>query len=260
MAVLTASTGNYWPRSNDEIRMTKPERMTKDEIRRSAPSSHALRHSSFGFPSDFVIRASSFLSSHRAHDYAFLIKRWRAVAGRAGLLMRPFAAESGFRVYCIRSKRLPREGAIYLSAGIHGDEPAGTEALIAWAERNARTLAEFPFLILPCLNPWGLVHNSRRDESGRDLNRCFHHDETPLIASFKSLVRPHRFALALMLHEDYDGQGVYIYEIDNVTPFWGEDLLNAARPLLPIEGRTVIEGRESRGGIVRRKIKLRMFK
>src|SRR5438067_11093578 len=70
------------------------------------------------------IRHSDFLSAHRAHDYAFLVKRWRAVAKQCGLIMRPFAVEAGHRIYCVRSKRLPAEGGIYISAGIHGDEPA----------------------------------------------------------------------------------------------------------------------------------------
>jgi protein MpaA len=203
----------------------------------------------------------SFLVSHRAHDYAFLIQRWRAVAARAGLIMRPFAVESGLRIYCVRSRRMPAEGGIYISAGIHGDEPAATEALITWAEKNVRTLSRLPFLIIPCINPWGLINNSRFNADGRDLNRVFHHDEIPVIGNLKMLLQSHCFALGLTLHEDYDGQGIYIYEIENVTPFWGEDLLKIATPFLPIEGRTLIDGRPSTGsGLVRRKIKLRTFK
>ena len=202
----------------------------------------------------------SFLAAHRAHDYAFLTQRWRAVAQRAGLVMRAFATDSGFKIFAVRSKKLPPEKGIYISAGIHGDEPAGTEALISWAEKNARILAKFPFFIAPCLNPWGLIHNSRVDAHGRDLNRVFHHDESEAIAKLKLLVRPYRFALGLMLHEDYDGQGVYIYEIEKVTPFWGDDLLKIASRFLPIEGRALIDGREHTNGVVRRKIQMRLFK
>ncbi len=42
--------------SNDEARMTKAEGMTNDEASRG----RRPRPSAFGFPSDFVIRASSF--------------------------------------------------------------------------------------------------------------------------------------------------------------------------------------------------------
>ncbi len=81
------------------------------------------------------------------------------MARRAGLLMRRFATGPEFNLYCVRSKRLPREGTIYISAGIHGDEPAGTEALITWAEENTRLLRRRPFFLVPCINPWGLVNN-----------------------------------------------------------------------------------------------------
>ena len=39
-----------------------------------------------------------------------------------------------FELLCFRSPALQSSGGIYLSAGIHGDEPAGTEGLYQWAE------------------------------------------------------------------------------------------------------------------------------
>src|SRR4051812_26372789 len=94
----------------------------------------------------------SSLTSHRSHDYRFLIKRWRTVARGSGLVMRRYSEVGGYPVYFVRSKELPASGAIYMSAGIHGDEPGGTEGCIAWAEKNARMFAEIPLLIFPCLN------------------------------------------------------------------------------------------------------------
>lgn len=115
-------------------------------------------------------------------------------------------------------------------------------------------------MIFPCLNPWGLVNNSRTDEHARDLNRTFQHDHVPHIQALKQLIKPHRFALALNLHEDYDAQGLYIYELKRKSPFWGEELVEIARPLMPIEGRTMIDGRRvSKAGLLRRKIKVENF-
>ena len=190
----------------------------------------------------------------RSHDYGHLARRWRKVARAAGLQMNVFSQVSGYEVFVLVSPQLC-PGGIYLSAGIHGDETAGTEGLLRWAESNPGILRKLPCVIFPCLNPWGLVNNSRMDANGRDLNRTFQHDHVPHIQALKAFIKPHRFSLALSLHEDYDGQGLYLYELERRTPFWGEDLVEIARPLMAIEGRTMIDNRRaSKAGLLRRKI------
>jgi protein MpaA len=188
------------------------------------------------------------------------VERWRAVAKRAGLTMRRFATGPEFSLYCLRSKQLPRDGTIYISAGIHGDEPAGTEALITWAEKNTALLRRRPFFLVPCINPWGLVNNSRTDSRRRDLNRSFQNDDVAEITALKRALGSRRFSMGLMLHEDYDALGVYIYELEGAPPNWGEALLAAARPHVPTESRAMIEGRECVGGMVRRPLDMNLFK
>ena len=163
----------------------------------------------------------------RAHDYAWLVKRWRALAKREGWKMRQFAEADGFPVYVVESP--PRPGPkLYLSAGIHGDEPASTEALVAWCAKRAGALKRCEVLIFPCLNPWGLQHNNRNDAHGRDLNRGYHRNDVTVIEAQKKIVRGRFFDAAVMLHEDFDAHGVYLYEIPGARPFWGEKLLAAA--------------------------------
>jgi hypothetical protein len=202
---------------------------------------------------------ANYLARHRAHDYPHLIARWRTVAKKAGLVMRRIWKGPEFGLYCLYTKRLPREGAIYLSAGIHGDEPAGTEGLIAWAEKNIRLLRSRPFFIAPCINPWGLVSNSRTDSARRDLNRTFQNDDVPEIAALKRAVGGRRFALAMALHEDYDALGLYIYEVLGESPYWGEALLEAAKPHVPPDERPMIEGRECVNGLIRPPLDFSIF-
>jgi len=199
------------------------------------------------------------LTLYRCHDYAYLVERWRKIARATGLKMRRFAQTGDYPLYALVSRHSPN-GGIYVSAGIHGDEPAGTEALLRWAESHLEAVRSLPLVIIPCLNPWGLVHNTRLDAHHRDLNRSFHLDELPEVAGVKALIAPYRFAVALNLHEDYDAQGFYLYEVSRVTPYWGESLIDVARPLIPIDQRKRIEGRRvTVEGVVRPKLNLKRF-
>lgn len=152
------------------------------------------------------------------------------------------------------TRSAPGVPSIYFSAGIHGDEAAATEGLLAWAEENPAVLKTIRPLIFPCLNPWGLVHNSRLDERGRDLNRCYGRRKPPQIRDQIRVMGKRTFDLALTLHEDYDAHGIYIYEVAARKPHWAEKLLEVATAHLPVDPRTRIEGRPARNGIVRRKI------
>jgi predicted deacylase len=206
------------------------------------------------------MKMTALLTNHRSHDYRHLIARWRAVAKASGLAMKSFAATPEYKLYFLKSKALGATGGIYISAGIHGDEPAATEALIAWAEKNACTLSRLPCILFPCLNPWGLLNNRRTNEAGLDLNRLFHRDDLPVIRAMKSLAEPHYFDIALMLHEDYDAQGYYIYETEITRPFLAERLLGAAKRFIPPDTRKKIDGRkQTKPGIVRRRIKMKVF-
>ena len=194
------------------------------------------------------------------HDYRHLIARWRSVSREAGVPLRRLARAGAHQLYYLKTHALGTAGGIYISAGIHGDEPASSEALITWAERHASRLAQMPLLLFPALNPWGLCQNSRADADGLDLNRLFHRDDHAVISAVKRVVAPHQFALALMLHEDYDAEGYYVYEIKRDRPFWGETLLDAARRVIPIDTRTRIDGRTARAGLIRRRFQRALFR
>jgi len=195
------------------------------------------------------------LRHDRAHDYRFLMRRWRAVAAAANLRIKKYSEAGGWSLYCIAPRRkIPNAPSIYLSAGIHGEEAAATEGLVEWAQANTAALNVLNVLIFPCLNPWGLVNNARRDPEGRDLNRSFHTSAVPQIAAQMQWLTGCAFDLALNLHEDYDAIGLYVYELQRIKPFWGEILLEAAAKHIPPDPRKKIEGRSARSGVVRRTI------
>ena len=196
-------------------------------------------------------------TSHRVHDYRHLVARWRRIARGAGLKLQAFATVGEFPVYYLRT-RGSLAGAFYVSAGIHGDEPAGPEALASWAEANLAALVRsertLPLFILPCLNPWGLVENRRADARGRDLNRAFHRRVSP-IREWKRLIAGERFALGLALHEDYDARGVYLYEVNASAAGIGTALLRACTSkAMPVDRRRTIEDFPFKNGLLARRI------
>jgi murein peptide amidase A len=196
---------------------------------------------------------------HRVHDYQFLIKRWKSLARKAGLQGSVFCTADEFDLYYFISPALKDSAGVYLSAGIHGDEPGATEGLYQWANLHRSVLRESPVMIFPCLNPWGLIHNRRTDSENRDLNRCYNLDSIPRIQAQKEVLRARRFRLGMCLHEDYDAQGAYLYEIRNKLTTFGQELLAAAGFYVPIDPRATIEGRRADQGWIARKVNLKKF-
>jgi murein peptide amidase A len=153
------------------------------------------------------------------------------------------------RLSTISSKPSTR---LYISTGIHGDEPAGPlAALKLLQENNWPPTAEI--FLLPCLNPDGFVLNTRGNADGIDLNRDYRHLETnEITAHVRWLERQPEFDLTLCLHEDWESHGFYLYELNpDGHATLGEKLVTAVAPVCPIDLSPVIEGREAKGGVIR---------
>ncbi len=190
-----------------------------------------------------------------AHDYARLSKRWRRVARGLGCPLQVFAEADGDPIYVLEH-RVHEHRCIYISAGIHGDEPAGVEALVHFVESNIDWLSQRSWIFFPCLNPWGLRFNSRLDQRGRDLNRVYHKPQRTLVQKQITFLKNKPIDLALTLHEDYDAGGFYFYEVirSSLRP-WSAPLIEAGSQYLEPDGRHRIDGNRAQGGVIRRKVK-----
>lgn len=187
------------------------------------------------------------------HDYKSLIRRWRKLTKAIGIKIRQFTNVDQFPCYEVVAARPNYSKGVYISAGIHGDEPAGTEALLIWASNNQNLLQKIPFIIYPCLNPWGLIQNSRFDSSGRDLNRQWDKESCSVVQEISRRTAGMRFSMAINLHEDYDADGIYLYEPPTGNPYdeLASKVLDAGQKYLPVDSRKKIEGRWARKGIIR---------
>ena len=192
-----------------------------------------------------------------AHDYSALIRKWRALSKKTPLRVGKVSTPKSLPFFEVTNGLLSREKpCLYISAGIHGDEPAPCWALLEWAEKNHGLLQNFPVLFYPCLNPWGLVHNSRLDENGEDLNRIWGDVFHPLTEQILKRIEGLSFFLSLNLHEDFDANGIYIYELyrGGRTDRWTNQILQAGKKILPLDTRKRIDGKNAKNGIIRPRV------
>jgi hypothetical protein len=194
---------------------------------------------------------------HRCHDYKHLVQQWKALAKRAGLRMKAFAKAGDWPVYAVETPVSNTDAPMawrYLSAGVHGDEAAAPWGLLQWAEANVRRLRYEPFLIFPALNPIGLMLNTRTDDRGVDINRAFNSPDDPLISGWRTVVGSRHLAIGLCLHEDYDGQGCYLYELTRLPTSIGPAILRDTSTVIPTDPRASIDGRRAKNGVLARRV------
>src|SRR5258707_10338105 len=141
---------------------------------------------------------------------------------------------------------------VYISAGIHGDEPAGPLAVRTLLQENTWP-NHCALWLCPCLNPSGFARNLRENARGTDLNRqSLHPQAEEIVAHIDWLKRQPNFDLCLCLHEDWESHGFYIYELnpDN-RPSLAEAITSRVSAVFPIDPSELIEGRPAQNGIIR---------
>lgn len=137
--------------------------------------------------------------------------------------------------------------AAYLSAGMHGDEPAGP--LAAMELLRAGHFDEGAWLLCPLLNPTGVAAGTRDNAEGIDLNRDYWNRRTSEVrahaAWLESLPVPRMF---ISLHEDWETSGFYFYEInlDDDRPERAAAIFAAVAPWFPPEPSALIDGHDIR--------------
>ncbi len=156
-----------------------------------------------------------------------------------------------FQVTRVGHRRWP---TIFLSGGMHGEEPAGVEAVLQWLERPAACRWAVNWYVLPCINPYGWERNYRRNRQRYDINRQFRGRTDCVEANLvKRLLRGRRFALSFEMHEDVDSPGYYLYEHAGTHPTLADRILRAVAPVTPINRNSVIDGRRADGrGLITR--------
>jgi len=144
---------------------------------------------------------------------------------------------------------------IGLFSGIHGDEPAGPEALrvfLSALERRPEMALGYDLWLYPVINPTGCSLGTRENGNGLDLNRLFWRNSTePEIRIIEEELAERSFEGIITLHADDTCEGHYGYSHGRAM----EDALLrpaliAAERVLPRDRRSSIDGFTAREGII----------
>lgn len=173
------------------------------------------------------------------HDYIASVDREMVKLGASREVL---FEVGGFTVYGYALENASSERSVYLSAGMHGDEPAGPLALLellkegAFAKRNS-------WYICPMLNPTGMALGTRENVDGLDLNRDYLAMSSREVKGHVEWLEGKHFDFAISLHEDWESTGFYFYEINQVEdrPQRYQRMVDAISPIMPMEPEELID-------------------
>jgi hypothetical protein len=173
-------------------------------------------------------------------------------ARRTGWSFEPIPVTPRFELHTWHRPTSRTSMRLYISAGIHGDEPAGPLAVRQLMRENPWP-TDVEIWLCPCLNPTGFPLNRRESADGFDLNRQYLHLEAAETrAHIEWLKRQPPFDVTLCLHEDWEAHGFYLYELnpDN-QPSHAAEIIRGVSEVCVIDPSAEIEGRAASGGIIR---------
>jgi len=187
-----------------------------------------------------------------ALDVPRFYREFAAAAQGNGWMEDVFLHADGIRLVAWHRASTRRRRRVYISAGIHGDEPAGPLALLKLFV-DYRWPDDTELVVCPLLNPTGASLNRRENRDGLDLNRQYLNPRSAeVLAHIGWLKGQGRFDMALCLHEDWEAQGFYLYELNpDRLPGIATKVIESVATVCPIDLSPLIDGREAEAGIIR---------
>ncbi len=147
----------------------------------------------------------------------------------------------------------PRRALI--TAGIHGDEPAGVETVLHFLEsgRYKHYTGQWEITLVPCINPSGWSLGTRENADGVDLNRKFKELSVPSEVQWVQFLFSEPYHLDLELHEDVDSHGYYLYQKEKppISPL-GVKIIDGVSEIMEINRDSEIEGMPAEEGVLSR--------
>lgn len=147
------------------------------------------------------------------YEYAANIQ---STAEEQGFASKELARTEGFPIVALHrpaGEAHSSSGHLYLSSGVHGDEPAGPMALLRLIKEN-HLPRHLDITVLPLINPTGFALKTRENSAGNDLNRDFRYPQNPETNAVKKYIDTlPDIDLSIALHEDWESSGFYMYAV-----------------------------------------------
>ncbi|MBI2515953.1 MAG: M14 family metallocarboxypeptidase [Opitutae bacterium] len=186
-------------------------------------------------------------------DPAEFTPRFAAAARQTGFQLQQYGEIHGHPLLAYTKRTAGPRPRVYLSSGMHGDEPAPPWALLRLVEQGFFD-ARCTWFVCPLLNPTGFAQRTRENHAKVDLNRDYKERHSIEVRAHVAwLERQPNFDLIICLHEDWEAQGFYLYELNPENrPTLAHAMITAAQAHCPIETAAVIDGRPAtEPGIIR---------
>jgi protein MpaA len=175
-------------------------------------------------------------------NVAEYLHEFHAAAQSRGWSAEKFATIDNYELHGYQRGPQNPHRTVYISTGIHGDEPAGTITLRRCVEQD-RWPADTHFILCPCINPTGLNAVTRENKNGADLNRDYRDPKTDEVRAHSAWLRSlPNIDLALHLHEDWEAEGYYVYAVNpHNLPELAPRIIEAIREVCPIQSNAKID-------------------
>lgn len=191
--------------------------------------------------------------AHGLPDARELLHRFVSAAMRAQFTVERFGEAADGTPLLVAHRRPERAPlSVYVSAGSHGDEPAGPLALLHWLLRGHPDPG-VAWTIFPLLNPTGWDAGTRENAAGADLNRDYLNPTQPETRAHTAWLDKTggEFDWAVCLHEDWEAAGFYLYEVARPgTPRFGRDILNEVGAVMAPDRSAEIDGMPAQHGLI----------
>jgi hypothetical protein len=140
-------------------------------------------------------------------------------------------------------------------AGLHGDEPAGVQALFDFIEvldKMPEMGRQYLIHLYPLCNPTGFEDGTRHSRSGKDLNREFWRGSPePEVQLIEREILSQNYNGLISLHSDDTSEGLYGFVRGHtLTEHLLKPALAAAESALPVNRADMIDGFHAVEGII----------